>query len=288
MNIHLKSFKPDLNLAGRSNVVDATKNDLNLPLHTNEALYLTLNNLTASKPNWRFVIINTTTNHNDTERIATKFSITEDGEALGNVAVHYKGSRYRIQVSNDRISAKRDRATCYYTEDPLKAELAIRKNFFRQDKSERIDKAQSTITDVINSEANSKRWESSNARQKLMQYDGSFVLKHMAQYLQEYPQQVPLYETYKTAKDHEKVVTTIKDAVDNNKHLLVVLDGTQYITAYKGRVDAFNDETLPYHMREKLGLLKLVNDKQMVSDVGCRIDATTFVLLQAEEPKEQE
>ena len=78
----------------------------------------------------------------------------------------------------------------------------------------------------------------------------------------------------------------IKEAFDNGKSVVVAFDGTHYIVKSKEGIKTLSDETLPYEVRRKVGLLKLVQDGQMISDVGCRVDGATFVLL-PEDEKEQ-
>jgi hypothetical protein len=44
-------------------------------------------------------------------------------------------------------------------------------------------------------------------------------------------------------------------------------------------VDLFDDNTLPDWMRGKLGMLKLVQPEQFISNAGCRVNDETFVLM---------
>jgi hypothetical protein len=44
-------------------------------------------------------------------------------------------------------------------------------------------------------------------------------------------------------------------------------------------VELYDDNTLPVDMRMKLGMLKLVNDEQYITDIGCKVTSEIFVLL---------
>jgi len=48
----------------------------------------------------------------------------------------------------------------------------------------------------------------------------------------------------------------------------------------------YDDNTLPQEMRGKLGMLKLVEAEQFVTDTGCRINDETFILI-LEEVKDE-
>lgn len=276
-------FKPECNLIGRTNVIDATGAKSHLPIQTNYYLFLTLNNLTLSKPNWRFKAIDYGgyTGHH----VISAFKIIEDDEVLGTVSIEYKGRNEKIKVRNKRIDDKRERGSGYFTDDPAKAELAIRKNFFRMAEDERLLQAATDARAVVKGENRDKSWAKTRVRNSLLEKSDEFAKKNMAMYLESYPQLKPVHAEYLEARDQHKVTHSVEDALDKEQAVVVVCDGTRYLTQTGREVKVFDDEDLSFDMRRKIGLLKLVQDKQMISDVGCRIDSSTFVLLP--EVKEQ-
>jgi hypothetical protein len=219
-------------------------------------------------------------------RVYTDFNIYEDDELLGKVSITHKGRGYKIKVSNDRINAARERGTGYYTEDPVKAQLRIRKAFFKRNNDERVEKAAEAADSLLKQESNSKSWGYRHAKDALLDKAGDFALKNMEAYLQAYPNLSARKGKYDDARANYGVVKKIKEAFDNGKSVVVAFDGTQYIVKSEEGVKTLSDESLPYETKRKLGLLKLVQDGQMISDVGCRVDGATFVLLP--EVKEQE
>jgi hypothetical protein len=44
-------------------------------------------------------------------------------------------------------------------------------------------------------------------------------------------------------------------------------------------VKVYDDDSLPFEVRSKLGMLKLVDKGQMISDIGCKVDAEVFVVI---------
>ena len=74
----------------------------------------------------------------------------------------------------------------------------------------------------------------------------------------------------------------ISDTVQNGKALLVVREGSVYIVKSKEGLKTYNDSDLPDHMRLKLGMLKLIEDKQYVTDVGFRANSDVFAVLNEE------
>ena len=284
--IRASAYDASRNLIGRPNVsVDADDSKGGTVTHTQAQIYDTLDMLVSGKPNWRFVATDFVRPDSIT-RVYTDFNIYEDDEFLGKVTITHKGRSYKIKVSNDRINAARERGTGYYTEDPVKAQLRIRKTFFKANNDERVEKAAEIAESLLKKENQSKAWEYRHAKDALLDKAGDFAAKNMEAYLQAYPNLLPKKSRYDDARANYGVVKKIKEAFDNGKSVVVAFDGTHYIVKSEEGVKTLSDETLPYEMRRKVGLLKLVQDGQMISDVGCRVDGATFVLL-PEDEKEQ-
>jgi hypothetical protein len=284
--IRASAYDASRNLIGRPNVsVDADDSKGGTVPHTQAQIYDTLDMLVSSKPNWRFVATDFVRPDSIT-RVYTDFNIYEDDEFLGKVTITHKGRSYKIKVSNDRINAARERGTGYYTEDPVKAQLRIRKTFFKANQDERVEKAAEIAESLLKKENQSKAWEYRHAKDALLDKAGDFAAKNMEAYLQAYPNLLPKKDKYDDTRANYGVVKKIKEAFDNGKSVVVAFDGTHYIVKSEEGVKTLSDETLPYEVRRKVGLLKLVQDGQMISDVGCRVDGATFVLL-PEDEKEQ-
>jgi hypothetical protein len=60
----------------------------------------------------------------------------------------------------------------------------------------------------------------------------------------------------------------------------VIVEDGKYIVQSKDSNTTYHDaETLPEHLRGKLGLLKLSNEGQMVAGTGCRVTAKVFLIV---------
>lgn len=283
MPVSCYEYDPNLTFVGQPNVFVDVKNPVN---HVNKSLYIALNNLVLTRPQWRFKIVDCI-RLNNAETLATDIKIYEDGEYLGSVGIAYKGRSYKLQVTNDRINAKRERGRGYHTDDPAKAELRIRKTFFRLAKDERLSKARDLASGVIGREHSSKSYEFRQANENVFADSKKFAANNLEMYLAAHPSRVQYLEKYKRDKAEYSVVARVQKCFDSKEAALVVLDGTQYLVQIKDATNVYTDETLPYDMRMKLGMLKLVEDKQMISDVGCRVDQFTYVLVPESQEKEQ-
>jgi hypothetical protein len=76
-----------------------------------------------------------------------------------------------------------------------------------------------------------------------------------------------------------KTIERVQTDFNDSKTALVVKDSGKYLVRIADRVDLYDDNTLPVDMRMKMGMLKLVEDEQYISDVGCKVTSEIFVLL---------
>lgn len=294
-NIYPAKYSEACNLLGRSNVSVASSFEASTkPTQVCLALYATLNHLTNKKPNWRFVAFNSTRN-SDGALVATAFSILEDGEKLGSVSVEYRGrGGYKVLVSNERIKESRQRSKGYYTEDPAKAALAIRKYFHPKSNVELVKKSVESAQSVLQSELYGKSGTIVRSKNQLLRNSEKFVEANMAQYIATYPELSGEVSKHAEAVTNFNVVEKICSQFDKGKALLVVLNADRYLVSAGGSsgtdgepVIVLTNDELTFEMRRKLGLLKLVQPKQMISDIGCKVDDTTFIVLADDEGAKQ-
>jgi hypothetical protein len=243
---------------------------------THVMLYDTLSPLLTSRPAWRFVAIDF---YFGSSVVITGVEIFEGAEALGKVSIDYNRRGYKVHVLNHRITGKQVRGKGYFTDDTLRATLHIRKNFYVRDQTELLAASSANAAMVINREYHYKSAELNEAKVAVYTKAKAFVRAMEDAYFNMFPELLPARGKRDAAHAMWSVVDSVKTSFADNKTTLVVFNGEQYLTSTGGVVTRYTHDTLPDHMRTKIGLLKLVQDKQMVSSVGCKVDKSTFVLL---------
>lgn len=289
MQVRYYEHSAEHNLFGKHNVHVNPKWNFTAgkSLHTNESLYHVLSHF-LNRPGWKFVGMKNEVRGKDNAVICMGFVIFDEDEALGTVKVDCKGRNYAVIVSNDRINAKRERGSGYATNDTAKAVLAIRKHFYRKEKTERLEKALTAASGLINTESYDKQRTKHQAWEHVYAHAKEFVSMNMELYLRDFPAITP-----RVAKAHEadaemKTVDDIKNSFNKGSALLVVRDGNEYIVRQGNEVKVYNDESLPFEVRSKLGMLKLVDKGQMISDVGCKVDAEVFVVIPDQKEQQEQ
>jgi len=285
MSIRLGSFSMDFNIMAHPNVSVSPryKNEDKTKFQTHRDMYTIIHPLLTARPTWRFVA--TDLCRTDDKVVFNGFQVFEDGELLGKVGITYipRSHTYKIVVDNERIGAKRQRGTGYRTENAEKALLAVRKSFFRMGAIERVSKVRELAATILSSEHDSKMYDMHRAESSLLANYKEFVMQRMEDYLTAFPDMKQAHDKYVEQCEYFMIVDNVKSMLDKGRALIVVLDKEHYIVVQGDETNIYDNDSLPYHLREKIGLLKLVNDQQMISDVGCRLNAEAFVLVPEQE-----
>lgn len=245
--------------------------------------------LASLNPLWTFVIVSST-HDSGYDRVASGFTVKLDGEDLGQIGLSYMGSKGRvITISNDRIGKGRTRSDSYRTTDADKAVLTAKKMFGKMNPTERIQKAKDAAERVVSRASWNKERERTTCQSKVQSELLLWAMgKGHAMFLEyidkEAQPQVKHSVTTHMGKlevlDTEmKTIERVQEDFGKDKTALVVKDSGKYLVKVGDKVDLYDDNTLPQDMRMKVGMLKLVEDEQYLTDVGCKVTSEIFVLL---------
>jgi hypothetical protein len=245
--------------------------------------------LASLNPLWTFVINNSGLGMSNT-RVACGFSVKLDGEELGTIGLSYMGQRGKvIAICNDRIGKGRQRSDSYRTVDADKAILMAKKMFGKMNPNERIQKAKDAAERVVSRaswnkerertqhQANVKNemlaWAETKGHAMFLEYLKAEAIPSLRHKVTVSMEKVELLDT------EMKTIEKVQEDFSNNKTALVVKDTGKYLVRIGDKVDLYDDNTLPVDMRMKMGMLKLVEDEQYLTDVGCKVTSEIFVLL---------
>jgi hypothetical protein len=245
--------------------------------------------LASLNPLWTFVI-NNSGMHMGSARVASGFTVKLDGEELGQIGLSYMGQRGKvICISNDRIGKGRQRTDSYRTVDADKAILMAKKMFGKMNPSERIQKAKDAAERVVSRASWNKERERTQHQSLVKNEMLAWVeTKGLATFMEFVKTEAIPSLKHKVTVSMEKVVLLdtemqtiekVQEDFSNNKTALVVKDLGKYLVKIGDKVDLYDDNTLPLDMRMKMGMLKLVEDEQYLTDVGCKVSSEIFVLL---------
>ena len=249
--------------------------------------------LATLNPLWIFRGTDYTPSYSDgkSRLVVSDFSVHEAGEEIGRIGRSHHGNREVIAISNDRITKARFRAHAYRTVDADKAVLMAKKMFSRLKPTERVEKALNNAGNVINQQKRLKDREKYTAESAVRLAANDYVmgtgfplfLEHLETCSENERARIKTALADKERLDSEMMtIEKAKSAFESGKTVLVIKDDGKYLVKMGDKIDMFDDNTLPDWMRSKLGMLKLVQAEQFVSDTGCRVNDETFVLIAEE------
>ncbi len=245
--------------------------------------------LASLNPLWTFVIVSST-HDSGYDRVASGFTVKLDGEELGQISLSYMGSKGRvITISNDRIGKGRTRSDSYRTTDADKAVLTAKKMFGKMNPTERIAKAKDAAERVVTRASWNKERERGNLKGTVQSAILKWAETNGYEMFLEFIEKEAVLSTKKSVTqslqklevlDTEmKTIERVQEEFGRNQTALVVKDSGKYLVKIGDKVDLYDDNTLPQDMRMKVGMLKLVEDEQYLTDVGCKVTSEIFVLL---------
>jgi hypothetical protein len=255
--------------------------------------------LALKNPMWtfkgdKFSWVDNSTRIGPKTMVLAGFTISQSWEKLGAIERTYltrKGS-YGFEITNHRLDTRNNN---YRTEDAAKAVAKIRKTFKPRSVLEIATESDEKAEALVRAEKHSKDRAVRRHMEEIKQKAIDYVTKGPGYNLfLEYAKQQGdksvhnSLEMLQIATDELSTIEGIKDAMGAKKSALIVVDEGKYLVKINDNVQLYDDTTLPTEFRGKLGLLKLVNEQQFVTDVGCRVNKEIYVLKldeQTEEPK---
>jgi hypothetical protein len=239
--------------------------------------------LALKYPQWTFVEASVTSMAVDKVYHAHRFDIKDKRETLGTIDKDYANNGYRYRIDNHRIQGMRERGCGMKTIHLNKALKHVDKFFGKKNVVEKITEARRNVDNVLSQVDNEKAWRlrgtwgsiESEARAFVVDNYQAFMdsvvnKSNVAKQLEVLPTQVAEYN----ATQH--LINMLK----NDNAFTVFIDGVNY-SVQKGKdpLEIKQSDELPDFIRRAVGLLKLVEDNQVISGVGLRVNESTFLVL---------
>jgi hypothetical protein len=236
-----------------------------------------------SNPRWDFIA----TRHSGYGSGFCSFEVRMNEEVLGKITQEWSRGDHAVGISNDRIKEKRARGQSYVTTDPKKALLQIKKTFAPLNASEKLKKARELSDKTIRSLISDKQYEHRRFRDNVYSVVNEWAMKEGFQLFLNYVAEHNATLHVKVSEDAKQrdllqnefeTMEGIKEGIKTGESILLVKEGNNYIVQKQAEANIYNDYNLPEAYKAKFGMLKLVDPKVFLSNVGCRIDETTFII----------
>lgn len=225
--------------------------------------------------------------------LLTQFTVECDGEKLGTIERRYEARDYQICITNERIKASMERSGYYKTMNADKAVAKVKKMFSPKTTKEMASSAR----EAANKAAQTAEWNKTRERddagdillragKKFVMGDGfpifmEYVKTHYPQ--QEYELLKAKIETVERAKEELVTIEAVRGILRGKAGGAVVSKReATYVVEHGDNTEICDDNTLPEWIRNRIGLLKLIEPDQFVSSTGMRATINTFVIIAPE------
>lgn len=217
---------------------------------------------------------------------ADKFVIKDKREELGFVAIdHYSRRGKLFVVDNFRVAKQRTRGRGFRTIHQHLAMKHVAKFFGKRDYTEIMEQAQSAANSVVASthyELDSKARHNWRA---LDSYAHTFLNDVMWDAFSAFVRDcapasvVAKLETYPEAYANCEAATAVRNAANDGSAYLIHIVDSDYLVKRKDEVQVLSSAELPNTVRGRLGMLKLVQDGQIIGGSGMRVDENTYYVI---------
>ena len=241
--------------------------------------------LALKYPQWTFEEVHNTANHNNKTYEAYRFNVVDKREVLGTIDKEYTSNGgWRYCVDNHRINGVRERGRGMKTIHEDKALKHVGKFFGKKNVNEKFTEATQVIGSALGSIHNQKRWDLSHKWEALSTHTQKFIHDNYAMFASSVtiskPSDTTNLEKLPSAIAEFSSVDAMQEALRKGDAYIVFIDGVNYsIQKGKDPLEIKASEELPDFMRRAVGLLKLVEDNQVIDGVGVRANETTFLVM---------
>jgi hypothetical protein len=250
-----------------------------------------INALLEVRPTWEFLCLSPLRSSDGT-RNCSHFDVYNNGERLGDITVKTKyipreaQNTWEYCYDTPRLNAARERGSWTKSTKLNVAVKGVVKAFTPKSLMERIDDASTALRSRVGGiklratqNFNDLTKPISTALYEYVMDNWEVVSSALADKGVETPKNV--VEQYQRAKAAERLFKRYHTC--GGAGATILLRGNDYIVVRDSGVEIKSGEELPPIIRRHIGLLKLVDDGQMVEDVGVREDDKTFFVLEEED-----
>lgn len=262
------------------NVVNEVRNDQNkAPASIHSALNPLISKLALRHPEWTFV--GEHGEYHSGGYTVKRFRIYEGIESLGSVHV----STWRdvtFEIRNTRIAKSMARRGYKSTKDMDKALKIVESMFSAKDVQETFEEGREKAAGVMQSKVWNTDREFSRTWNDLTPAIVTYVTLNLDQIrptLEAYGAPANSLDALTGRHEEAKKAKTISQARQRGDGATVVLFGDRYIVSRMGNTQLMTASQLSEDIRTKLGVLKLVENEQIIEGFGMRVNSTVFYLL---------
>lgn len=217
--------------------------------------------------------------------VVERVQVVDKYEKLGEVGYDYTSKGKRFYVSNHRTEKMRERGSGVKTVHLDKAFKHVEKFFGRMNHNEKLEQASQATSEAVYRVVIDSSYPLRGSWGAVEEKARDFVVANLEAFKNYMQSNLATSRELSEASKLPELIAqnngmqALQDSVNKNQHILVLLDGMNYIVKHAGQVEVKTSEELPDYVRRGVGMLKLIEVKNAITNIGIRVDENTFALL---------
>ena len=246
--------------------------------------------LATKHPEWDFVasandVVWLTPQHYKSIGVFTRVTGTTPHKKVGEVRIERRytsrGSEECYSIRSPRISKVRERGDAVMTTKTEVAAKTVNKMFTPPPISERIEEVQSRAYDLLHRAQRSVAYTHHEVESSLLPFIRKFAETQREQFIAWLPNE----EARKLATDCDGIRNTVNKLNDMQNSwggmlTVLIVDDKYIVRPMKdgGEVQVYANHELSDHLKKCIGMLKLVDNGELLPEIGVRVGNGQFVV----------
>jgi hypothetical protein len=200
-------------------------------------------------------------------------------EEIGQIGIDYTRAGKRFWINNHRVEDMRERGSGVKTTDIKKAIRHVDKFFGRKNLNEKLSEARDKARNVVENITRSKYYEHQGVWNAIQNDARQYIAENIQAFMAATKNHAQA-EKFPVAVQELEHANKVRDMAVNDKAYLVFIEGMNYsVSLGQSLPEIMTSEELPAFIRMGVGMLKLVEDGVLITNIGFRVDESTFVVL---------
>ena len=245
--------------------------------------------LAVKHPEWRFESHYTRKFYHSSSPswVIERVKVMDKYEEIGQIGTDYIRSGKRFWINNHRVEGMRERGSGVKTTDIKKAIRHVDKFFGRKNLNEKLAEAREKAKNVIDGIAREKYYKHQGVWSNIQDDARKYIAENIQAFMAATNNHKKA-EEFPVAVQELEHANNVRNMTNNHKSHLVFIEGMNYsVSLGQSLPQIMTSEELPAFIRMAVGMLKLVENGVLITNIGFRADESTFVVLpQSEENHE--
>lgn len=266
------------NLVGEKWLVREDRSRYNIVANLEELI----ESLAHTRPKWLFVGCDSYSSYG-----YSNFNVFEGNEYLGSIGVNSLRSDFKYTVDNERMDKKKTRTLRTYsltTANIKTAKNAVNRNFGAKNAEEQLAELDTTARAGLGSLRSMRYSDCRSSVNALVEQITPLIESNPELIAEMFPDiDRKIIDTCAENKHKRDTTTSVDEALRNALGVFIITRGGEYLVKdladNYGASNTLTSEAIPFEIKRKLGMLKLLPVGATLQDVGYKIADDKFFIV---------